>query len=346
MNKDKINLYNCYQGNSNTIDPIFQALDCFEQIGYLMLKGHNIVNPLFFCKSITPVFVEYKNQTRLELLRKNLWNEEWNIFQKEKVPVYESNYFEAIKDIIDKGDCVSFSTMFDLVYPYCWYDKDSKGNHCEHLSTIVDYDEENYYVIDSPFVFEPTRNKVCEFNKSVNIIPIQYLHKGFEVHCNLFRLVLKENILDRYPNIIEIIKRNIEEYNCKYESELEDCFIFYGHRALIRLQKCVKSKEFKILEKTSFNSYWNIHLILSRHILLRMCLVQEKEIFSDKQFDEILTQLNQCIFLWDKLKVVIMKHCYKTDELLSFQDSVDAIVDNILIQEDKLFDKLLLVVKN
>lgn len=340
MNKNKVNLYSCYQKDSNILDPIFQALDCFEQRIYLILKSRNISNPLFFCKSIVPIFVKYKNKEALELLRNNLWEEEFSIFKREDIPVYKNNYFESIKKIIDQGECVVFSTMFDLVYPYLWYDENSSGNHYDHFSTIVDYDEENYYVIDSPYVFAPTRNQICEFNKSISIIPMKYLHRGFLVYCNLFRLVLQEDVLYKQIDLITIIKKNVIDYNHNCCYELEEGIIFYGKSALIRLQECIKTSEFEILKQTGFSFYWDIHLILSRHILLRMCLIQEKAIFSEDNFNKILIQLNKCISLWNKLKNIIMKNFYKIDTSISFQKSVEKVINAIVQQEKKLFDEL------
>lgn len=146
--------------------------------------------------------------------------------------------------MIDRGHSVIYRTMFDMLYPYCWYHENAKGIHDNHYGAIVDYDEEYYYFIDSPYVLNDERTIKYNENNTINLITHENMRLAFDKLCELSILIIKEDLLDTlYPidELINKIRINYFKSKIKINSNLTD---YTGKPAYLKLLEDLKSSDF------------------------------------------------------------------------------------------------------
>lgn len=126
MDKNKLQKYTYIDEKTKKIDIVFQSIDCVEQAEYFSAIDADIDMCYVFINDINIKYVINQEKNEHYVVRNNI--EQYNCFVIEKIE-NSKPYFEVIKKHIDRGDNVTFQTMFDLLYPYCWYSEDDLGNH-------------------------------------------------------------------------------------------------------------------------------------------------------------------------------------------------------------------------
>lgn len=330
--KDNIKLSKKYYLESDdSINLIYNACSCFEQFEYLVLKNYDI-NPCFvFCNDIIPKYIQMVNQ---HIICRNFFNINEGLFTNSVIEIVNNDYFNIIKKLIDNNNLVAFSTKFNMLPPYGWYK--GEDDHSFHTAIIIDYDEDNYYFLDAPSVLEPKRTVKHFKNKEISLINQKILHEAFNYICKLSTLNINIDNLNNLKSTKEILK-NIESnyYNSSTEY-YTDKIIFYGKSALNKMYESITSPDFKFLRQTIFNNHWDLHLILSRHIILKVCIEEDPDFINSLQNKKILFELNKCIELWEELKSVVFKNSIK--KINDYRKRIKYIFEKILIQEENFIN--------
>lgn len=330
MNKERLLKYTFYDRNG-IMDETFHFLDCFDQAKYLLLRKYTYNVETYFYDDINITYEINKERNTHDVFPDNM-NINDDLFKIDKVKVDNLGYFDVIKAHVDRDEIVIFETFFDLVYPFTWYDEKARGEHNNHYCIIVDYDDDNYYFIDSPYVLEPKRNKVYSENKVISIISHQKLHKAFEKLCRLFVLNLNINKLNKKHNEQLLIKKIVKNYNSEFIYEDNKAIIYIGKVAYDRLKRSMLTKEYEYLHKTFFENHWHVHLILARHILLKRCF--SKNAVLKENNNNVINQLDCVIKLWDMIKLKVLKK-----HIRPYQNYKEKLINNIIEvckEEEKL----------
>lgn len=331
MKENKRLSRNYYLNLEGNIDEIYNACSCFEQFEYLNLKIYNI-NPCFvFCNDISPKYIQKNNY---HYVSRNSFPINQEIFISSEINIINNNFFDIIKKTINKGYLIAFSTYFNMLPPYGWY-KDIES-HSSHYGIIVDYDKNYYYFIDTPNVLEPNRNIKYPKNKQISLIGHDILHEAFNHLCKLVILDINFDKLRKINSTKEILNKIQLNYSNAYIQKGKDEVIYYGKSALDKIKESIFSEDFKYLEKTFFQSHWEAHLILSRHIILKQCIKNEQIMRDSIIYIEILNELNRCIQLWDSLKLIVFKNSIK--KMTNYSIKINKIFEKILKQEEAFIE--------
>lgn len=321
-----------YKDENGNIDPICHALDCFEQVEYQVLKKYKYNYWTAFCNSITLTYVERQNRHIICLDNIEVKND---LF---KVKVYKDNipsYFQIIKENLDSGLIVGFETMFDLLLPYAWYSENAIGEHNGHMGIIVSYNDMYYYVVDNPDVLVKERAIIYKENSDIILIPHDMLHTAFEVWCVLATIEVREEVLGYPFSSISILKQIVENYykNTIWKNENE--VIYKGRIALERIYENLISNNYIYLMKEFFKDHWNLHLIMSRHIILLNCLLLDEAFNHYYNAKIIIKKLRLCIEAWEKLKTIVFKNHMKP--ISNLREHLQSALLETIFAEDEFF---------
>lgn len=334
MNIDKLMKYKCIDENGK-MDDFFQLLDCFDEILYLELKKMKKFSPEYFCNDINIVYFDGLNQKAdLNLNYISLYEK---FFIKEEYEIKNKNFYEVINEKLTQGKNVTFQTMFDLVKPYCWYSENAIGNHKEHMSTIIEKDDIYYYVVDSPYVFEPNRAEFYPQNKSISMIKHEDLLEGFNNYCKLMTISINEDFDKESIDIRKIINSVVNIYNEGRITVTEKGIFYCGKSAIDKITEELNNGNYRKLRQFIFDGYWKIHLVYAKHLILKMCIEADKEIDENKKI-EIIQNLNISTKKWDELALMTLKYARAEDSV--FRSKFLRCMQEISEIEEDLMEKL------
>lgn len=301
MNEEKLKRFT-YLINGD-MDPIYLAIDCLEQPEYMLTKKYNVDASKIFTDDINFCYIIDK-QDNLHSVVRNFLIAIDKIFTLNEIRTSDDNFFKAIRDTIDNDDIVIFKTMFDLVYPYCWYNEKSDGTHDMHCSTIIDYDSKYYYFIDSPYVLT-NHNQSYINNKQVSMMEHEKLHTALKKLCILYAPKFNKNAYDEIISLNDLVKAMILNYRTPQITENEDRIMFSGELAYTKFLNSLKNDDYYKLYDSSLADFFPIHLILSRRILLK----QQLEI---NQYNlNSIEYLEKSIKAFDDFKILLIKNNLK-----------------------------------
>lgn len=352
----KLSHYNCFTDyKQKDIDPLFQSLDCLEQSVYFSITDKMPQNADIFFDDVNIRLCRRYKDGGFELLRNkrnegSVWfkrlisirNKDIDLNADSDInPDLNSNIDidtntdtnteleNAIEKELSYGNPVTFWTDFSCLKPYCWYEPSSLHKHTNHYSTIIWYDNKDYYIADSPYVFEPQRTRyLCE-NKTIIKIRKSILNKCIASDGQAFCIDINKSFVQKI-NIDELLTSILNNYRDSNEHKCNTGTYYIGKKALAKFLKVMKSESlYEKIKPVAVDTYWWIHLIMSQHMLL-------KNILESRNI--IISELDDCILAWEKYKYIVFKNELSANE--NIRSGVIRQVKAIIVREDLFMHKI------
>lgn len=321
MNWNEEKFFKDYHVNqSGNLIPLCSLLGCFDQICYFELRKTTKFNPwIFFCDDINPYIEENGNIGIRSTGIKYLYTETQDY-------LIEGNYFTRISEIIGESGEVILCTAFNYVPEYCWCEEGRDSLHIDHYSYLLAEDAENYFIADSPMVFLNIEKIRAPQNPSIVIIPKEHFAEAFDQYCLIKKIRIKESISQQEEYFFLI--KNLKEMIQYYKSDEVGTII--GRMALLYLlEKCEQNDD------AIFKNLFKFHLIISRRLILKRCLL----ICSKKLGDcrNVFTLLDRTINSWTTIKQLSLECLYYGKDV---SERAKPVVEDLLEQEDRLMQSI------
>lgn len=311
---------NYHVNKSGNLIPLCSLLSCFEQICYFELRKATKFNPwFFFCDDINPCIKENGEIGVWSTGIKYLYIDTRDYLIK-------GNCFARISEIISQNGEVILCTAFNYVPEYCWCEEGRDSSHTSHYSYLLAEDAENYFIADSPMVFLNVEKIQAPQNPSIVIIPKGHFVEAFEQYCLIKKVRIKGSISQQEEYFFLI--RNLREM-IKYYKTGEEGTIAGRMALLYLLEKCEQNTD------SMFKNLFGFHLIISRRLILKRCLL----ICSKKLGDcrDVLTLLDRTINSWTTIKQLSLECLYYEQHV---SERAKPVVKVLLEREDRLMQSI------
>ncbi|MGD1839217.1 MAG: hypothetical protein ACPKPY_14300 [Nitrososphaeraceae archaeon] len=325
-----------YINQFGELDPLCLAIDCWEQILFQALRDYEIDYKFAFCDDIN---IKYYTREDRCLICKSSLGLNSSLYNIETLSHNAYDIFNIINKTLDSNKFIAFKTMFDMIPAYTWYKKDSLGNHNTHISTIIGYDENNYYITDSPLVLVKDR---CDFhpqNQTIVKINQKIFNDSFSRYCELITIDINEYNITNIYKLDELLYLIVENYYNPTMDNDGDIDIYYGRNALVKLYNSVSNQKFTYLKKHFFSNHFELHILYSRRLILKWCLEAHScKYIKNIYFEKVIFYLNRSIEEWNTLKLITIKNNYSG--VKNYRQLIKKYLKDIIIIEDQLINNL------
>lgn len=314
-------------------DPLYMALDCWEQVIYKALKSYDLNYKYIFVKDIYPIFIEYKNSWSLLLPE---IDSKRSIYEEKHVDFSFCGPCTAIENLINQNRFVVIHTAFDLIPAYNKQEITVSGR--THYSIIVGYDHYYFYVIDNPFMFNKSKNRTHPGFPNISLIDKIVMNKAFEKKCVLKTIHINIDSLTSIKNIDLLISKIVNNFYSQKIDRDGNHDLFYGRKAFLKLIQALENSSFECLKNSFLNNHYNAHLLYSCRLILKWCLEEDIRYQNNIYYFDIIRYLEEGMEKWQVVKMMIAKNNAKLSP--DFLDKLKGKIVDILEIEEKLIENM------
>lgn len=308
-------------------------IDCWEQMIYQTLRNYRLDYKLFFCQDINPFFWETETEFDVypNILTYNDHIYTWNLCTTDY-----SMASNCIEKIINDGNIVIFSTMFDRLKSYIWYHETGEYTRCSHFSIIIGYDKDYFYYVDSP----PMRNKLYFHahpeNNTVGLIPREELIDAFRLYCMVGFISVDTKRINSLASTNQILHGICQKYFQKNSCELRNMEGIKGYVGELAFQKLIlalrnNKKSIYFLEDPFVSSLFGFRVKNLKYNL-------ELHNKNSTLLQDILHQLDSLIHAWQKVHMFILK--YSLTHNINIYQIIISELENVLQTQKQLINNI------
>lgn len=275
-------------------DPFCDLLTCYDQICYFEFRKVSDFNRwIHFCDDIN---LKIDDRDQVSVMR-TMVNREYQRLERYEV---KENYFCRIDQLISEHGAVMLGTAFNYAPDFVWWDEGKGQLHTEHMTYVIDADQEFYYIVDSPWVFIHFEQIRMETNPSIAKVRKERFAKAFEKCCKVY-VFRFENLPVKREEEAVLLEKNIRIMIQNYAADLEDAHA--GRRAYEYMkEKCALDQQ------SIFADSFPYHIMASRRLLLKRALQRWKD--EVRNYSSIMKYLDQSIEHWRKMRLISSDYQY------------------------------------
>jgi hypothetical protein len=292
-----------FNNEKDNSEPLYMAIDCWEQVIYKALQSYDLDRKYVFVKNIYPVYAESESRWSLLLPERKL---KQSVYDVEDIDFSIHGPCATIESLISKNKSVAFHTAFDSIS--CYDKKEILILGRLHYATIIGYDEMNFYVMDNPFMFDKTKINFYHDYNNIGIIEKTVLNEALKKKCDLKTIQINVDSFASLDNLDWLINQIVEDFNSEKMDKLDNYTLFYGRRGLIKLINALDISGAECLKNSFLNNHYNAHLLYSCRLILKWCLEEDKGYCNSPFFCEIIDNLNASLGKWQIVKMMIAKN--------------------------------------
>ena len=322
-----------FNEKNSELDKLYMSLDCWEQIIYKSLQPYNLDYKYVFVSDIYPVYVESKEYWSLMLPEKDL---KQSIYEEKSINYINGDYITTIESLLKQNEFVVFHTVFDLIPEYD--KKEIKVTGRIHHSIIVGFDDNHFYIMDNPNMFNKSKstfyldfNNICIINKTL-------LNNAFKKKCELKIIKIKTDSLHSLNNLDKVLNQILNTFHYKEMEKHGEYNMFYGKQALMKLIEALDTSSDKCLRNSFLNNHYNAHLLYLDRLILKWCLEDSELYRGSIYFQDVIKYLDISIEKWQIVKMMIAKNNVKSSQ--SFFNKLKDKMQDILKIEEKFIENI------
>lgn len=315
------------------VEALYMALDCWEQVIYKALQSYNLDYKYVFAKNIYPFYIEFKSNWSLLLPEKDL---EQSIYEVKLIDFRRQGPCDTIENLINQNKSVVIHTAFDMIPSYDKKEITVLGR--THYSTIVGYDDLNFYVMDNPFMFDKSKSSIHPDFNNISIIKKTVLDKAFKKKCELKTIEINLNSMASVNKLDCLMNQIVDTFNSVKIQKNDDYDLYYGRHALMKLIEALDTSGPECLDNSFLNNHHNAHLLYSCRLILKWCLEDDIRYQDNTYFHDVLQYLNISLEKWQVVKMMIAKNNVKSSP--NFLKKLKNKMLDILEIEEKLIESI------
>lgn len=312
---------NYHVNQKGLFEPFCSLLDCYDQICYFEFRKVSDFNRwIYFCDDINLQIDRYGNVS----VMKTMVNRR---YQRIEEYILTENYFEKIDELLkDRGE-IALCTAFNFVSDFVWSEKGKDYLHTQHLTYIISEDQNDYYIVDSPWNLKNYETIRLRDNYSIVKIPKEHFKEAFGQYCRVLVIRFEDLPSKKYEEYA-FLKSVLDVMISNYYSESQDAF--QGRQAVMHmLQKC------DLCDEKIFEASFIFHIMVSRRLLLERGLRRCSS--NIRNYKDIAEFLNKSIAHWKKIKALSDDHLYGGKQVC---DAAKYVIPSLIEDEDILMKGL------
>ena len=329
---------NFYYNKDGSRDEIVGALgNCFIQCSYIMMKtlfpGNIDFSKVYLNE--TTIMMLLSNNDIFDDIRVPYTTFTKNIFKINEINDRDESFETVITRTLNSGKIPLISTIIEKLsfsrfyIPSC----DLTKKRTDHFFLVVDEDEENYYIVESPDNVNKCNVRYYNETECV-ILPKDELREAAKQFCSVLQLEFdKEKILYHEKNSVNVLKDIVSNFEHERIVE-EDSYCFLGEEALLKFREFISSGKMKLngvapsKDRELYDYFdWKIWTIKGSRDLMTIYFKGIAEKQNYRGVDKILDILKKDSEQWTILKSMFLKSYFKgkydvDDKYIQYLDPV------------------------